>query len=137
MNREEMIKTIQDLVGAKMVFDENWNVRVSVGEDRPVCAVTKKYIYLGCKCYVKTAWEQEDDDEVLVSRIQRIPVCGSIYGEITSKVELDSLCTRDVEAIYDGVIKYFEWQISRIAGLKEQLGECLKFQVKYNKVMKK
>lgn len=134
MNREEMIKTIQDLVGAKMVFDEKWNVRVSVGEDRPVIAVTKKYIYLGCKCYVKTVWE---NDEVLVSRIQRIPVCGSIYGEITSKVELNELSTKDLEAIYDGVIKYFEWQISRIAGLQQQLGECLRFQMKYNKVMKK
>lgn len=134
MNRQEMIKTIQDLVGAKMVFDENWNVRVSVGEDRPVCAVTKKYIYLGCKCYVKTVWE---NDEILVSAIRRVPVCGSIYGEITSKVELNELNTRDLEAIYDGVIKYFEWQISRIAGLQQQLDECLKFQTKYKKVMKK
>lgn len=134
MNRQEMIKTIQDLVGVKMVFDENWNVRVSVGEDRPVCAVTKKYIYLGCKCYVKTVWE---NDEILVSRIQRVPVCGSIYGEITSKVELNELSTKDLEAIYDGVIKYFDWQISRIAGLQQQLDECLKFQTKYKKVMKK
>lgn len=137
MSREEMIKTIRDLVGGKLVFDENWNVRVSVGEDRPVCAVTKKYIYLGCNCYVKTAWEQEDDDEILVSRIQRIPVCGSIYGEITSKVELNELSTKDLEAIYDGVIKYFDWQISRIAGLQQQLNDCLKFQTKYNKVIKK
>ena len=133
MNREEMIKTIRDLVGGKMVFNKNWNVRVSVGEDRPVCAVTKKYIYLGCKCYVKTVWE---NDDILVSRIQRVPVCGSIYGEITSKVELNELSTKDLEAIYDGVIKYFEWQISRIAGLQQQLGECLRFQMKYNKVMK-
>jgi hypothetical protein len=133
MNREEMIKTIRDLAGGKMVFDENWNVRVSVGDDRPVCAVTKKYIYLGCKCYVKTVWE---NDDILVSRIQRVPVCCSIYGEITSKVELNELSTNDLESIYDGVTKYFEWQISRIAGLQQQLGECLKFQMKYNKVMK-
>jgi hypothetical protein len=72
----------------------------------------------------------------MVSSIRRVPVCGSLYGDITSKVELESLSTKDLEAIYDGVIKYFNWQISRIAGLKEQLGECLKFQVKYNKVMK-
>lgn len=134
MSREEMIKTIQDLVGAKMVFDENWNVRVSVGEDRPVCGITKKYIYLGCKCYVKTVWE---NDDILVSVIRRVPVCGSLYGDITSKVELDSLCTRDLEAIYDGVTKYFEWQISRIAGLQQQLNDCLRFQTKYNKVIKK
>lgn len=133
MNREEMIKTIRDLVGAKMVFDENWNVRVSVGEDRPVCGVTKKYIYLGCQCYVKTVWE---NDDILVSAIRRVPVCGSIYGEITSKVELDSLNTRDLEAVYAAVLEYFKWQISRIAGLQQQLGECLRFQMKYNKVMK-
>ena len=134
MNREERIKTIRDLVGGKMVFDENWNVRVSVGDDRPVCAVTKKYIYLGCKCYVKTVWE---NDDILVSVIRRIPVCGSLYGDITSKVELDSLCTRDLEAVYAAVLEYFEWQINRIAGLQQQLDECLKFRTKYNKVMKK
>lgn len=134
MSREEMIKTIQDLVGAKMVFDENWNVRVSVGEDRPVCGITKKYIYLGCKCYVKTVWE---NDDILVSRIQRVPVCGSIYGEITSKVELNELSTKDLESVYNGVIKYFDWQISRIAGLQQQLNDCLRFQTKYNKVIKK
>ena len=133
MNRQEMIKTIQDLVGAKMVFDENWNVRVSVGEDRPVCGITKKYIYLGCKCYVKTVWE---NDDILVSVIRRVPVCGSLYGDITSKVELDSLCTKDLEAVYAAVLEYFGWQISRIAGLQQQLGECLRFQIKYNKVMK-
>ena len=132
MDREEMIKTIRDLVGGKVVFDENWNVRVSVGEDRPVCAVTKKYIYLGCKCYVREIW----DDDLMVSSIRRVPVCGSLYGDITSKVELDSLCTKDLEAVYAAVLEYFGWQISRIAGLQQQLGECLKFQVKYNKVMK-
>ena len=136
MSREEMIKTIRDLVGGKVVFDEQWNTRIAVGDDRPVCAVTKKYIYLGCKCYVKTAWEQEDDDEVLVSRIQRVPVCGSIYGEITSKVELNELSTKDLESVYNGVIRYFGWQINKIAGLQQQLSECLKFQAKYNKVMK-
>jgi hypothetical protein len=134
MNREEMIKTIRDLAGGKMIFDENWNVRVSVGDDRPVCAVTKKYIYLGCKCYVKTVWE---NDDILVSAIRRVPVCGSLYGDITSKVELDSLCTRDLEAVYAAVLEYFEWQINRIAGLQQQLDECLKFTMKYNKVMKK
>ena len=134
MNREEMIKTIRDLAGGKMVFDENWNVRVSVGDDRPVCAVTKKYIYLGCQCYVKPVWE---NDDILVSAIRRIPVCGSLYGDITSKVELDSLCTRDLEAVYAAVLEYFEWQINRIAGLQQQLDECLKFRTKYNKVMKK
>ena len=136
MSREEMIKTIRDLVGGKVVFDEQWNTRIAVGDDRPVCAVTKKYIYLGCKCYVKTAWEQEDDDEVLVSRIQRVPVCGSIYGEITSKVELNELSTKDLESVYNGVVRYFGWQINKIAGLQQQLSECLRFQAKYNKVMK-
>jgi hypothetical protein len=134
MNREEMIKTIRDLAGGKMIFDENWNVRVSVGDDRPVCAVTKKYIYLGYKCYVKTVWQYDD---ILGSAIRRVPVSGSLYGDITSKVELDSLCTRDLEAVYAAVLEYFEWQINRIAGLQQQLDECLKFRTKYNKVMKK
>ena len=135
MSRDEMLKTIRDLVGGKMVFDENWKTRVAVGEDRPVCGITKKYIYMGCKVYVKTAWDQEDD-EILVSKIQRVPICGSIYGEITSKVELDSLCTRDLEAIYTAVVDYFNWKMGMIPELKKQLEECLRFQSKYNKIIK-
>ena len=133
MNREEMIKTIRDLVGGKVVFDENWNTRISVGEDRPVVSITRKYVYLGCDCFVKPVWE---NDDILVSSIQRVPVYISLYGDVTSKVELDSLSTKDLESVYNGVVKYFGWQISRIAGLQQQLGECLRFQMKYNKVMK-
>jgi hypothetical protein len=133
MDREEMIKTIRDLVGGKVVFDENWNTRISVGEDRPVCGITKKYIYLGCKCYVKTVWE---NDDILVSRIQRVPVYITLYGDVTSKVELDSLSTKDLESVYNGVVRYFGWQINKISGLQKQLNDCLRFQTKYNKVMK-
>ena len=133
MNREEMIKTIRDLVGGKVIFDENWNTRISVGEDRPVVSITRKYVYLGCDCFVKPVWE---NDDILVSSIQRVPVYISLYGDVTSKVELDSLSTKDLESVYNGVVKYFGWQISRIAGLQQQLGECLRFQMKYNKVMK-
>jgi hypothetical protein len=89
---------------------------------------------MGCQCYVRTVWE---NDDILVSSIRRVPVCGSLYGEITGKVELDSLNTRDLEAVYAAVIEYFDWQISRIAGLQQQLNDCMKFQAKYNKVMKK
>lgn len=134
MSREEMIKTIRDLVGSKMVFDEQWNTRVAVGEDRPVCAVTNKYIYMGCKCYVKAVWE---NDDILVSAIRRIPICGTLYGEVTSKVKLDSLNTRDLETIYNSVIDYFNWKIGSIPELNAQLEECLRFQKKYNKVFKK
>lgn len=134
MSREEMIKTIQDLVGSKLVFDEGWNVRVSVGEDRPVCAVTKKYIYLGCKCFVRPVWE---NDDILVSSIQRVPVYITLYGDVTSKVKLNELSTKDLESVYNGVVKYYNWQINKIAGLQQQLNDCLRFQTKYNKVIKK
>lgn len=134
MSREEMIKTIRDLVGRKMVFDDQWNVRVSVGEDRPVVSITSKYIYMGCDCFVRTVWE---NDDILVSSIQRVPVYITLYGDVTSKIELDSLCTKDLESVYNGVVKYYNWQINKIAGLQQQLDECLKFQTRYNKVIKK
>lgn len=134
MNREEMIKTIRDLVGRKMVFDDQWNVRVSVGEDRPVVSITSKYIYMGCDCFVRPVWE---NDDILVSSIQRVPVYITLYGDVTSKIELDSLCTKDLESVYNGVVKYYNWQINKIAGLQQQLNDCLRFQEKYNKVIKK
>ena len=134
MSREEMIKTIKRLVGVKLVFGDKWSTRVAVGEDRPVCAVTNKYIYMGCNCYVKTVWE---NDDTVVSAIRRVPVCGTLYGEVTSKVKLDSLNSRDLETIYNSVIDYFNWKIDSIQELKAQLEECLRFQKKYNKVFKK
>lgn len=133
MSREEMIKTIRDLVGRKMVFDEKW-VGLTIGDDRPVVSITSKYVYMGCDCFVRPAWE---NDEILVSSIRRVPVYITLYGDVTSKVELDSLCTRDLESVYNGVVKYYNWQINKIAGLQQQLDKCLKFQTKYKKVMKK
>jgi hypothetical protein len=131
MNREEMIKTIRDLVGGKMVFDTGGVI--TLGDDRPVWQVTKKYVYMAVKCYVKDVWEED----TLVSVIRKIPVCGTLYGELTHKILLDSLCTRDLERLYDGVIKHCEYQISRIAELQQQLDACNKVRSKYNKVLGK
>lgn len=130
MSREEMLKTIRDLVGGKMEFDTR---TVTLGDDRPVWQVTKKYVYMAVKCYVKDVWEED----MLVSVIRRIPVCGTLYGEITHKIPLDSLCTRDLERLYDGVIKHCQYKIAEIAELQQKLDVCTKVRDKYNKVMGK
>ena len=130
MSREEMLKTIRDLVGGKMEFDTR---TVTLGDDRPVWYVTKKYVYMSVKCYVKDVWEED----ILVSVIRRIPVCGALYGEITHKIPLDSLCTRDLERLYDGVIKHCQYKIAEIAELQQKLDACIKVRDKYNKVMGK
>jgi hypothetical protein len=89
---------------------------------------------MGCDCFVKPVWE---NDDILVSSIQRVPAYITLYGDVTSKVELDSLCTKDLESVYNGVVKYYNWQINKIAWLQQQLNDCLRFQAKYNKVIKK
>lgn len=130
MSREEMLKVIRDLVGGKMELDTR---TITLGDDRPVWHVTKKYVYMAVKCYVKEIWEED----TLVSVIRKMPVCGTIYGEITHKILLDSLSTNDLERLYDGVIKHCEYQISRIAELQQQLDACNKVRSKYNKVLGK
>ena len=47
MEREQMIKAIRDLVGSKIVFANDYDSRIAIGEDRPVVSITKKYVYLG------------------------------------------------------------------------------------------
>lgn len=133
MKREELVKLIRDLVGTRIELTHDYDARVTIGEARPVWEVTKKYVYMACKCHVKSVWE---DDE-LVSVIRRIPVCGTIYGEITNKIKLDELCTPDLEKLYDGIIKYYEYQIERIPELQKQLDVCIKMRKVYNKVMGK
>ena len=132
MERTEIFNAITALVGSKLVFDEQWDGKVSVGEDRPVCAITKKYIYLGCDCYAIPYWE---NDMILVNEIQRIPITMPMYGKITNKVELSGLSTEDLESVYNGVMEYFKWQISRIPELSKELEKTLKLKAKYNKVI--
>jgi hypothetical protein len=139
MDRKETIKAIRDLVGGKMVFDEKWimsgvNPRLVIGDDRPVCAISKKFVYMDSQCYVKAIWE---DDDTLVNAVCRIPMFVPLYGKITGKVELDTLCSKDLESIYNGIVEYFNWQMNRIPELQKQLEVCMKFQTKYNKMMKK
>ena len=130
MSRDEMIKTIRDLVGSRMDLDTR---TITLGDDRPVWHVTKKYVYMTVKCYVKDVWEEN----ILVSVIRRIPVVWGLYGEITHKILLDSLCTRDLERLYDGIIKHCQYKIAEIAELQQKLDTCTKVRDKYNKVFGK
>jgi hypothetical protein len=130
MSREEMIKTIRDLVVGKMEFDTR---TTTLGDDRPVWYVTKKYVYMAVKCYVKDVWEED----TLVSVIRKIPVCGTLYGEITHKIALDSLGIKDLSSLLYGIEKHCEYQIARIAELQQQLDVCTKVRDNYNKVMGK
>ena len=135
MSRDEMIKAIRDLVGGKMEIHSKYYTRIAIGEDRPVASVTKKYVYLGCKCFIRRKF----DNNTEVHCVQRVPICISTYrfdDWTDCKVELDKLTTHDLETLYEAIKSYFQWQISRIPELKKQLEECLRFQAKYNKIIK-
>ena len=130
MSREEMIKAIKDLVGGKMEFDTR---TITLGDDRPVWQVTKKYVYMAVKCYVKDVWEED----TLVSVIRKIPVCGTLYGEITHKIPLDSLGIKDLSSLLYGIEKHCQYKIAEIAELQQRLDACIKVKSKYEKVMGK
>jgi hypothetical protein len=51
-------------------------------------------------------------------------------------VELDKLTTHDLETLYEAIKAYFQWRIEDIPELQKELDECLKFQARYNKVVK-
>ena len=72
---------------------------------------------------------------LLANHIQRIPITMPMYGKITNKVELSGLSTEDLESVYNGVMEYFKWQISRIPELSKELEKTLKLKAKYNKVI--
>lgn len=135
MEREQMIKSIRDLVGSKIVFAGDYDSRIAVGEDRPVVSITKKYVYLGCECFIRRRF----DDHTEVHHVQRIPLFLNRYrfdDWTDCKVELDKLPTHDLETLYEAIKAYFQWCIERIPELQKELDECLKFQTKYKKVFK-
>ena len=135
MEREQMIKTIRDLVGGKIVFADDYDSRIAIGEDRPVVSITKKYVYLGCECFIRRRF----DDHTEVHHVQRVPIYINTYrfdDWTDCKVELDKLPTHDLETLYEAIKAYFQWQIGRIPELQKELNECLKFQTKYKKVVK-
>ena len=136
MEREQMIKTIRDLVGSKIVFPDNYDRIVAIGEDRPVVSITKKYVYLGVECFIRRKF---DDDYTEMHDVQRIPLFLTEYrfDEWTDcKVELDKLTTHDLETLYEAIKAYFQWCIERIPELQKELDGCLKLQARYNKVVK-
>ena len=136
MEREQMIKAIRDLVGGKIVFADDYDSRIAIGEDRPVVSITKKYVYLGVECFIRRIF---DDDYTEMHDVQRIPLFLTEYrfDEWTDcKVELDKLPTHDLETLCEAIKAYFQWQIGRIPELQKELDECLKFQTKYKKVFK-
>ena len=136
MEREQMIKTIRDLVGGKIVFPDNYDRRVAIGEDRPVVSITKKYVYLGVECFIRRIF---DDDYTEMHDVQRIPLFLTEYrfDEWTDcKVELDKLTNTDLVVLCNEVKVYFQWRIERIPELQKELDECLKLQARYNKVVK-
>ena len=135
MDREQMIKAIRDLVGGKIVFADDYDSRIAIGEDRPVVSITKKYVYLGCQCFIRRRF----DDQTEVHHVQRIPLFLNRYrfdDWTDCKVELDKLTTHDLETLYEAIKAYFQWCIERIPELQKELDECLKFQTKYKKVVK-
>jgi hypothetical protein len=135
MEREQMIKAIRDLVGSKIVFADDYNSRIAIGEDRPVVSVTKKYVYLGCECLIRRRFDIRTE----VHHVQRIPLFLNRYrfdDWTDCKVELDKLTTHDLETLYEAIKAYFQWCIERIPELQKELDECLKFQTKYKKVFK-
>lgn len=135
MEREQMIKAIRDLVGGKIVFADDYDSRIAIGEDRPVVSITKKYVYLGCECFITRRF----DDHTEIHIVQRIPLFLNRYRFdywTDCKVELDKLTTHDLETLYEAIKAYFQWKISRIPELQKELDECLKLQTKYKKVVK-
>ena len=135
MEREQMIKAIRDLIGSKIVFADDYDSRIAIGEDRPVVSITKKYVYLGCECFIRRIF----DDHTEVHHVQRIPLFLNRYrfdDWTDCKVELDKLPTHDLETLYEAIKAYFQWCIERIPELQKELDECLKFQTKYKKVFK-
>jgi hypothetical protein len=135
MEREQMIKAIRDLVGSKIVFADDYNSRIAIGEDRPVVSVTKKYVYLGCECLIRRRFDIRTE----VHHVQRIPLFLNRYrfdDWTDCKVEVDKLTTHDLETLYEAIKAYFQWRIERIPELQKELDECLKLQARYNKVVR-
>lgn len=139
MSREEMIAAIKAVIGRKLEFPEEYYEcgLPEIGEQREVCAVTQKYVYLGTDCLVKEAWSDDDGDYVKV--VRRIPVCGTLsYNSvIDSKVELDRLTEKDLKSLMNGIKDFFHFAVHRIDELKRMAAFYEPLANKYEKALKK
>ena len=134
MNKEELVKAIKAIVGRRLVFPEEYTNLPSIGESRQIAGFTQKYVYLNSKCLVKTVFSEQDDDYVKV--VRRIPVCGTLYGVIDSKVELDELTQVDLQAIYNGLTEFIAWATAEMVEIRKKAAEYQRYADKY-KILEK
>lgn len=134
MERNELISAIKQIAGRKLTFPEEYNKLPEIGEAGHVSGITSKYVLLSSKCYIKPVWEDGEDRYVNV--IRRIPVCGTLYGEISNKVAIDTLCTKDLENLYNGLTGFISWATVRMVEIRKQAAEYQRYADKY-KVLEK
>jgi hypothetical protein len=121
MDREQIISALGKMTGSKRVYlPEVYTGKIEIGEMRPVAALSKKYVYMDCQCYLK--WMQVGDE--YVQSVQRIPVCSRGWGEVSGKVALDNLSSKDLESLLNGFRAYLEWERDHnLPYLKKRLQE--------------
>lgn len=134
MNKEELVKAIKAIVGRRLVFPEEYTSLPSIGESRQIAGFTQKYVYLNSKCLVKTVFSEQDDDYVKV--VRRIPVCGTLYGVIDSKVELEDLTQIDLQTIYNGLTEFIAWATAEMVEIRKKAAEYQRYADKY-KILEK
>ena len=134
MSKEELVKAIKAIVGRRLAFPEEYHSLPEIGESRQVAGFTQKYVYLNSKCLVKTVFSEQDDDYVKV--VRRIPVCGTLYGVIDCKVELEDLTQVDLQSIYNGLTEFIAWATAEMVEIRKKAAEYQRYADKYKVIEK-
>ena len=119
MEREELINVIRKAVSSKkLIFPSEM---VEIGQYRPVYAVSKKFVYMACLCYID--WKYENG--VTIKKPYKLPLYKVYKDETSTKLDLDCLDKEDLERIFEGIKKYLITERdSNLPTLKAKLKEC-------------
>ncbi len=140
MDKKELIKTIQAIIGNKTFeFSEAYvkksgNVPTIGKSERPYWGVTKKYVYI--ECYAVYTYNNEA--EQYGYDIRKYPI---FYrkgeGIFAHKIELKDLFTTDLEKILKD-IQFFLWWENNVhkTEIQKELDKCESYSKAYSKMVK-
>jgi len=135
MEREEILKQLQDIIGGKkFTFSEAFIKEghiLEIGQGRPYSVVTKKYLYVSC--YAVYKWDEEQQE--YGTSIQKFPICyNRMTGNFVDKVALNDMFTKDLQKVLDMVELALWWEKNiRLPEIQKQLDEVSKYVAIYDR----
>ena len=135
--QEKLLADLRKIVGRSFEFSQaylkkcDWEAnRIGKGERR-FGKVTKKYVYVPCRCVYTT----NEEGTEYGAEILKYSVC-TTHGN-TDKIALEDLFVRDLEKILTDIKFALWWETERMKKIEHEKEICQKYVDLFNKFLKK